>query len=285
MQRRRLGRFEVSVVGLGANSFGTTFNTPVDETGTRAVVDAALEAGITLIDTADIYGDSEEFLGKALKGRRDDVILATKFGGQVGSHPSSGGASAQWIDRAVEDSLRRLQTDHIDLYQLHMPDPETPIEETLTTLDKLVSSGKVLEVGCSNFSAEQIEEAAGVSADRGLRRFVSVQNNFSVLRPEPLGDVIPACQKHDLAFIPYSPLASGLLTGKYRRDEAPGPRTRLSRRTPAQLEATLSDRTFDRLDRLEAFAASHDRSLIELAFRLASRTASRCVGDRWRDES
>ena len=266
MERRRLGRFEVSVVGLGGNNFGTTIGTPVDQEGTRAVVDAALEHGVNFIDTADLYGRSEEFLGRALEGRRDAVVLATKFGGQIGADPSHRGASARWIAQAAEDSLRRLRTDHIDLYQLHMPDPDTPIEETLTALDELVSEGKVLEIGCSNFSAAQIDEAAAASADRNLARFMSAQNDLSVLRSRALEDVLPACERHDMVLIPYSPLASGLLTGKYRRGEAPAAETRLAHLAPEQVERSLSDRTFDRLERLEAFAVGRGRTLIELAF-------------------
>jgi len=266
VERRRLGRFEVSVVGLGGNNFGTTVGTPVDEAGTRAVVDAALEAGVNFIDTADVYGESETFLGAALAGRRDEVVLATKFGRPVDSDPSHQGAGARWIVQAVERSLRRLQTDHLDLYQLHFPDPEVPIEETVTALDDLVRAGKVLEIGCSNFSGEQIDEAAAVSAERGLAAFASVQNDLSVLRSKAVADVLPACERHGLAFIPYSPLASGLLTGKYRRGEAPASDTRLAHLSPEQVERSLSDRTFNRLERLEAFAADRGRTLIELAF-------------------
>ena len=266
MQRRRLGRFEVSVVGLGANNFGTTVGTPVDQDGTRRVVDTALELGVNLIDTADLYGDSEEFLGRALEGRRDAVVLATKFGGQLGSDPSHRGASARWIVEAVEGSLRRLRTDRIDLYQLHMPDADTPIEETLTALDHLVAAGKVVEIGCSNFSGDQIDAAAAASSEAGLARFVSAQNDLSVLRQRALDDVLPACERHDVALIPYSPLASGLLTGKYRRGEAPATDTRLAHLQPAQIERSLSDRTFNRLERLESFASGHDRTLLELAF-------------------
>lgn len=266
MERRRLGQLEVSAVGLGSNNFGTTVGTPVDADGTRAVVDAALEVGVNLIDTADLYGRSEEFLGQALEGRRDEVVLATKFGGQVGPDPSHRGASARWIAQAVEDSLRRLRTDRIDLYQLHMPDPATPIEETLKALDALVKAGKVLEIGCSNFSADQIDQAASVSTASGIARFVSAQNDLSLLRQRALDDVLPACERHDMVLIPYSPLASGLLSGKYRRGEAPAADSRLAHLSPEQVERSLSDRTFDRLDRLESFAAGHGRTLLELAF-------------------
>ena len=176
------------------------------------------------------------------------------------------GASARWIAEAVESSLRRLGTDRIDLYQLHMPDPDTPVEETLTALDQLVAAGKVLEIGCSNFSGDQIDEAANVSAEKGVTRFVSAQNDLSVLRARALDEVLPACERHDMVIIPYSPLASGLLTGKYRRGQAPAPDTRLAHLRPEQIERSLSDRTFGRLERLEEFAARHDRTLIELAF-------------------
>jgi aryl-alcohol dehydrogenase-like predicted oxidoreductase len=266
VERRQLGQLEVSVVGLGANSFGTTFATPVDVAGTRAVVHAALEAGVNFIDTADVYGDSEDFIGQALQGHREEVVLATKFGGQVGPDPAGKGASARWIAQAVEDSLRRLRTDRIDLYQLHFPDPDTPLEATLSALDQLVTDGKVLEIGCSNFSGELIDTAAAISEEHGLRAFASAQNDLSVLRSKTLNDVVPACERRGLAVIPYGPLASGLLTGKYRRGERPAPDTRLGHSPPERLERTLSDRTFDRLDRLNAFAAEHGHTLLELAF-------------------
>ena len=266
MERRRLGQFEVSVVGLGCNNFGTTFGTPVDLEGTRAVVATALDLGVNFIDTADGYGSSEEYVGKALGSRRDEVVLATKFGTQIGPDATHRGASARWIETAVEDSLRRLGTDRIDLYQLHVPDPDVPMEETLTALDRLVSSGKVLEIGCSNLSGNQIDDAAKVATDAGLRPFASAQNDLSLLRSRTLADVVPACERHGLAVIPYSPLASGLLTGKYQRGQAPGADTRLSRLTPEQIERSLSEKTFDRLDRLQTFAAGKGHSLIELAF-------------------
>jgi aryl-alcohol dehydrogenase-like predicted oxidoreductase len=266
MERRKLGQLEVSVVGLGTNSFGTTFATPVDSAGTRSVVNAALEAGINFIDTADVYGDSEDFIGQALEGRRHEAVLATKFGGQVGLDPTNKGASARWIVQAVEGSLRRLRTDHIDLYQLHFPDEESPLEDTLTALDQLVTAGKVREIGCSNFSGELIDTAAAISAGRGLRAFASAQNDLSVLRSKTLDDVVPACARHGMGVIPYGPLASGLLTGKYKRGEQPAPDTRLGHSAPERLERTLSERTFDRLERLNAFATEHGHTLLELAF-------------------
>ncbi|MBO0728311.1 MAG: aldo/keto reductase [Acidimicrobiaceae bacterium] len=260
MQRRPLGKLEVSVVGLGGNTFGSTyFANAIDASGTRAVVDAALDAGINFIDTANSYGDSEEFLGRALEGRRDQVVLATKFG-------SRGGASAAAIREAVDNSLRRLRTDHIDLYQLHRPDANVPIDETLSALDQLVKAGKVIEIGCSNFSVEQLDEAAAASAAKELARFASVQNELSILRSRATTDVLPACKRLDMAFIPYSPLVGGLLTGKYRRGEPPAADTRLASFSAEQVERSLSDRNFDRVDRLEAFASERGHSLIELAF-------------------
>src|SRR4249920_2716172 len=212
METRSIGTLDASVVGFGCNNFGGR----IDEAATKRVVDAATDAGITLFDTADIYGGtlSEEFLGRALAGRRDRALIATKFGGPI-DDDRKGGASAAYIPRACEDSLKRLGTDRIDLYQLHFPDQATPIEESLVALDELVRAGKVREIGCSNFSAEMIAQAEEISARQGIERFVSVQNEYSLLRrgPERNG-VLDACEKHDLAFIPYFPLASGMLTGK-----------------------------------------------------------------------
>src|SRR3954467_5146735 len=182
METRSIGKLDASVVGLGCNNFGGR----IDEDATKVVVNAALDAGITLFDTADIYGGtrSEEFLGRALGSRRDEAIGAPKFGGPL-DEERKGGASAAYIERAAEDSLRRLGTDRIDLYQLHFPDAATPFEETLEALDALVRAGKVLEIGGSNLSAEQIEETARLSRDRGFARFVSVQNEYSLLRRGP----------------------------------------------------------------------------------------------------
>lgn len=266
MESRTIGSLTVSVVGLGCNSFGTTFGTPVDEEGTRHTVHAALDAGITLFDTADIYGESEVFVGKALGSRRDEIVLATKFGGQIGKDPANKGASARWIEQAVENSLRRLGTDRIDLYQLHFPDPNTPFEETLTALDNLVKAGKVREIGSSNLSGSQIDEAEALSREKGLARFVSAQNDLSLLRQRTIDDVVPACVRNDVAVIPYSPLASGLLTGKYKRGQAPAEGTRLAHLTPEQQERSLSDKTMGRIERLDQFARDHGHTLIELAF-------------------
>jgi aryl-alcohol dehydrogenase-like predicted oxidoreductase len=204
METRRIGSLTVSVVGLGCNNFGGR----LDENRTTAVVRAALDTGITFFDTADIYGGtkSEEFLGRALGRRRNDIVLATKFGMQVDEHRT--GAKPDYIHRAVEDSLRRLGTDHIDLYQLHQPDQTTPIAETLDALDQLVRAGKVREIGCSNFSANELR-AAEKAVRPGAARFISVQNEYSLLQREPEHDVLEECSRAGLAFIPYFPLASG----------------------------------------------------------------------------
>ncbi len=264
MNTRNIGSLPASVVGLGCNNFGMR----IDEKATRAVVDAALDAGINFFDTADIYGGtrSEEFLGRSLGKRRNDVLIATKFGGRV-DDDHAGGASASYIARACEASLRRLGTDYIDLYQLHFPDQSTPLEETLAALDALVQSGKVREIGCSNFTVEMIEQASRISTDRGSARFVSVQNEYSLLRrlPEKQG-VLDACAKHGMAFIPYFPLASGVLSGKYTRGEAPPPGTRLANMPAERQEQALSERTHDRVEALDAWARDHGHSLLELAF-------------------
>jgi aryl-alcohol dehydrogenase-like predicted oxidoreductase len=264
METRAIGSLRASVVGLGCNNFGGR----LDEDATRRVVDAAIDAGINFFDTADIYGGtrSEEFLGRALGSRRDRVLIATKFGGPI-DEQRKGGASAPYVARACDDSLRRLGTDHIDLYQLHFPDQATPLDETLGALDALVRAGKVREIGCSNFSVELIEEASRISADRGIARFVSVQNEYSLLRrgPEKQG-VLDACVKHDLAFIPYFPLASGVLSGKYERGAVPPAGTRLAGMPSERQAQALSDQTFDRVEALDAWARKRGHTLLELAF-------------------
>jgi aryl-alcohol dehydrogenase-like predicted oxidoreductase len=262
METRRIGSLDVSVVGLGCNNFGGR----VDEQRTASVVHAALDAGITLFDTADIYGGtrSEEYLGRALGARRDDAVIATKFGWKIDDdHP--GGASAAYIERAAEDSLRRLATDRIDLYQLHFPDAAVPIDETLGALDRLVRDGKVREIGCSNFGPDRIAEADGVSRERGIARFVSVQNEYSLLRRGPELGVLDACERHGLAFIPYFPLANGVLTGKYRRGEPPPPGTRLANTPAERVAEALSDRNLDVVERLEQWTAERGHTLVDLA--------------------
>jgi aryl-alcohol dehydrogenase-like predicted oxidoreductase len=262
METRVIGSLKVSVVGIGCNNFGGR----MDQAATTAVVDAALDEGINLFDTADIYGDrrSEEMLGVALGSRRDQVVIATKWGMGDGTHLPAG-ASAASVAAGVEGSLRRLGTDHIDLYQLHAPDAATPIEETLEALDRVVRAGKVREIGCSNFDGNRIDEAARAATAAGHARFVSVQNELSLIRRRGEGDLLAACDRHDLAILPYFPLASGMLTGKYRRGEAPPPGTRLAGMPAERRDQALSDRRFDVVEALEAFARERGHTLLELA--------------------
>jgi aryl-alcohol dehydrogenase-like predicted oxidoreductase len=268
METRRIGSLEVSVVGLGGNNFGRR----LDEAATARVVQAALEAGITFFDTADVYGGtrSEEFLGRALAARRDQVVIATKFGSAI-DEGRQGGAKPEYVRRAAEDSLRRLGTDRIDLYQLHWPDPATPIADTLGALNELVQAGKVREIGCSNFSAAQIG-AAEAAAPEGAARFVSVQNQYSLLHRDPEADVLPECQRAGLAFIPYFPLASGLLTGKYRRGQPAPAGSRLAGSEPGA--GPFTERNLAVMESLRAFAISRGHTLLELAISwLAARPA------------
>jgi aryl-alcohol dehydrogenase-like predicted oxidoreductase len=263
MKMRRLGTsgLKVSEVGLGCNNFGMR----IDQKATQAVVDAAIEAGISFFDTADVYGGtkSEEFLGKALGKRRPDVILATKFGMRIGDDPRRMGGSRRWIMRAVEDSLTRLSTDWIDLYQFHSPDPDTPIDETLRALDDLVTQGKVRYIGNSNFSGWQIADADWTAA--GGTRFISAQNQYSLLERKAEYEVLPACEHFGLGFLPFFPLASGLLSGKYRRGERPPEGTRLAA-WGARGQAAMSDRNFDKVEKLEAWAGERGHTILELAF-------------------
>jgi aryl-alcohol dehydrogenase-like predicted oxidoreductase len=273
MEERRIGSLRVSVLGLGCNNFGRR----LDYESTVPVVEAALAAGINFFDTADIYGEgrSEELLGRALGGRRDQVVIATKFGMEFDKKRR--GAKPAYVRQAAEDSLRRLGTDHIDLYQLHEPDRRTPIGETLAALDELVRSGKVREIGCSNFSAEQLREAEAVAAAAGTARFVSVQNEYSLVHREPERAVLAECVRLGLAFIPFFPLASGLLTGKYRRGEAPPENTRLST-SEGLARRFLSERNREIAEALAEFAAARGHSLLELAFSwLLSRPAAASV--------
>ena len=258
MDTRRIGSLEVSVVGLGCNNFGLR----LDSGATSAVVDAALDAGVNFFDTADVYGGtkSEEFLGRALSRRRDEVVLATKFGAQVDEQRK--GAKPEYVGQAVEDSLRRLRTDRIGLYQLHRPDPEVPIEDTLGALDELVRAGKVREIGCSNFSAEQLRAAEGAARD-GAARFVSVQNEYSVLHREPERDVLSECERLGIAFIPYFPLVSGLLTGKYRQGQ---PTPEGSRLQSGRGDRLLTERNLTVVEELIEFSESRGHTILELAF-------------------
>jgi aryl-alcohol dehydrogenase-like predicted oxidoreductase len=263
---RQLGQFGpvVSVVGLGCTNFGKR----VDREGTRAVVHAALDAGVTLFDTADIYGPrgsgaSEEFLGEALRGHRDEVVLATKFGADMAGAVAPDRVprgSRGYIRAAVEGSLRRLRTEHIDLYQLHEPDPHTPMEETLAALDELVRAGTVRHVGSSNLSARQIADADRIARVAGTSRFVSAQNEYSLLDRSLERDVVPVCEHHGIGLLPYFPLSAGLLTGKYARDRAP--RGRLGE---AAYTHRLTAAAFDRVDALTTFAEDRGRSLLDVA--------------------
>jgi aryl-alcohol dehydrogenase-like predicted oxidoreductase len=265
MELRSIGSLRVSVVGLGCNNFGMR----IDEVATDRVVGAALDAGINFFDTADVYGStkSEEFLGRSLGGRRQQAIIATKFGMAIDD--SRRGARPEYIRRACEDSLTRLRTDYIDLYQLHEPDPTAPIADTLGALDGLVKAGKVKEIGCSNFSAEQLEEARRATAP-GAAPFVSVQNEYSLLHREPEKSVLTACERLGLAFLPYFPLASGLLTGKYDPDRGAPDGSRLSLSWTSRF---TNERNVRIAEALKAFAAARQHTLLELAFSwLASRT-------------
>jgi aryl-alcohol dehydrogenase-like predicted oxidoreductase len=262
LPRRRLGDsdLEVTVVGLGANNFGRRIG--LEET--RAVVDAALDSGINFIDTAYIYGGrlgaSEELLGEALSGRRDRVVVATKFGMDTsGDLPGPIGSRA-YVRESCETSLRRLRTDTIDLLQYHEPNPDVPIAETLGALDELVREGKVRYVGASNFSAPQLLEAERVSRAEGWARFVTLQNEYSLLEREIERDVIPVCRQLGLGVIPYFPLASGLLSGKYRRGEAPPEGSRLANR-----DEIASEVDWDAIEALERFAAERGIELIDVA--------------------
>ena len=248
----------VSVVGLGCNTFGRM----LDERGARAVVDAALDAGITLFDTAESYGDgrSEEFLGRALAGRRDRAVIATKFGwpGARDGEPAPG--SREYLRSAIEGSLRRLGTDRVDLYQYHRPDGITPIEETLGAMSELVAEGKVRFLGSSQLSAAQVAAADEIAGARGWPRFVSAQNEYSLLHRGAERELVPTCERLGLGVIPFFPLARGLLTGKYRRGEPPPEGTRLAAQgldVPAE--------TWDRVEALEAFARARGATVLELA--------------------
>jgi len=268
MPYRRLGHsgLAVSVVGLGCNSFGRR----IDQAQTQAVVDAAIDCGITLFDTADVYGDpagrSEEFLGAALKanGRRDDVLIATKFGnptGGVNGPDWNARGSRRYITRAVESSLRRLGTDYIDLYQIHRPDPETPIGETLSALDDLVRSGKVRYLGSSNFRGWQVADAAWTARTDHLTPFVSAQNEYSLIQRTAEADVVPACQAYGVGMLPYFPLANGLLTGRYRRDTIPTE----SRLSQERYKDYLAAAPWAAIEALISFAEERGLSMVEVA--------------------
>jgi aryl-alcohol dehydrogenase-like predicted oxidoreductase len=273
---RRIGSLEASVVGLGCNNFGTR----LDAAATANVVHAALDAGVTFLDTAELYGDglSEEYIGRALGDRRDRAVIATKFGYKKG-HPARAGQPEN-VRRAVEESLRRLRTDRIDLYQIHSPDPRTPIADTLAALDELVRAGKVREIGCSNFSVEQLRDAED-AVKGGAPRFVSVQNQYSLMHREPEDGVLDECRRQGLAFLPYYPLASGLLTGKYRLGRpAPGG-TRI-----AEGSEKLREDNLRVVEALVAFAEGRGHTVLELAFAwlLAHRAVASVIAGATRPE-
>ena len=272
MQKRKLGAAgpEVSLVGLGANNFGGR----IDLEASRLAVNKAIDLGITLIDTADSYGNkggSEEILGKILGSRRKDIVLATKFGLPMDDAGALSGASRRYIMHAVEASLRRLKTDWIDLYQLHRPDPKTPIEETLRALDDLVKTGKIRFIGCSNLSAAQLEDAQTVAARHGLSSFMTCQDEYNLLERDLEKDRVPVMREHGLGLLPYFPLASGLLTGKYRHG-APLPAGSRLANSSRHADGLLNARNWRIVDALSEFAGRQGRTLLELAMSwLASR--------------
>ena len=282
LMKRSLGVLgpEVSVIGLGCNNFGRR----VDLAGSRAVVDAAIEQGITFLDTSNTYGDprgqSETFLGEVLQGRRNQVVLATKFGMDMGDGRGPRGSRA-YIRQAVEASLERLRTNVIDYYWYHEPDGVTPIAETLGALDELVRGGIVSYIGASNFSATQIEEADAVARDRGFARFTAIQNNYSLLVRDADRDVLPTCERLGLGFVPFFPLASGLLTGKYQRGQPAPTGTRLAGRPQV-----ATDAQFDAVEAVAGFAAEHDASMVDVAIGalLANETVSSVIAGATRPE-
>lgn len=262
---RNLGRsgLKVSVVGLGCNNFGRR----CDAAQTRAVVDKALDVGITLFDTADMYsaGQSEELLGKSLGARRRDVVIATKCGVPMGEGEYMRGASRRYIRQAIEGSLRRLGTDWIDLYQIHFPDPSTPLEETVSALDDLIREGKVRYAGCSNYAGWQLVESLWVARTRHCEPFISAQNHYNLLERSIESGLLPAAEANGVGLLPYFPLASGLLTGKYERGRKPPTDTRLGGDNEF-FKRVLSDANFDKVEALTRFAEERGKTLLALAF-------------------
>ena len=259
MDTRKIGSLSVSIVGLGCNNFGNR----LDAEASAKVIDAALDNGINFLDTADIYGGtlSEEYVGRAIAGRRDEVVIATKFGKPVDENHR--GARPEYVKQAAEASLRRLATDYIDLYQIHEPDPSVPIEETLGALNDLVRAGKVREIGCSNFSAAELRTAED-AVPAGGARFVSVQNEYSLLHREPECEVIPECERLGIAFLPYYPLHSGLLTGNFRRGKPAPEGTRIA--ASAKRSIWMADDKMVAVESLIAFSESRGHTILELAF-------------------
>jgi aryl-alcohol dehydrogenase-like predicted oxidoreductase len=265
METRKLGKSgpQVSVVGLGCNNFGWY----IDLEHSRAVVHKALDAGITLFDTADVYGGngtSETMLGQILGARRKDIVLATKFGMPMDEAGTKKGGSRAYIMSAVEASLARLKTDYIDLYQVHQPDPETPMEETLHALSDLIGQGKVRYIGCSNHRAWQVVEAEWISRTKNLQAFICCQDEYSLLERKPETELIPAMKNYGLGLLPYFPLASGLLSGKYKRDKLPeGARLTKTKRLS---DRYINETNWSKVELLQDFCAKRGHSLLELAF-------------------
>lgn len=259
MQTRKIGSLEVSVVGVGCNNFGMR----IDEARTKEVIEGALGSGVNFLDTADTYanGRSEELVGRLLGDRRSEVIIATKFGQAMPGQGS--GARPEYVKKAFEASLRRLRTDYVDLYQLHIPDSQVPIAETLGALNELVKAGRVKEIGCSNFSAQQLREAAAAATRLRSARFVSVQNEYSLLDREPEAQVLGECARQGIAFLPYFPLKSGLLTGKYRKGQPIPEDTRVAKFE--RYRKLLTEDNLDKLERLIDYAQSHGHSILDLA--------------------
>ena len=259
MQTRKIGSLEVSVVGVGCNNFGMR----IDEARTKEVIEGALGSGVNFLDTADTYanGRSEELVGRLLGDRRSEVIIATKFGQAMPGQGS--GARPEYVKKAFEASLRRLRTDYVDLYQLHIPDSQVPIAETLGALNELVKAGRVKEIGCSNFSAQQLREAAAAATRLRSARFVSVQNEYSLLDREPEAQVLGECARQGIAFLPYFPLKSGLLTGKYRKGQPIPEDTRVAKFE--RYRKLLTEDNLDKVERLIDYAQSHGHSILDLA--------------------
>lgn len=282
MKYRQLGKsgLQVSAVGLGANNFGGR----VDAKRTKSVLHAALDSGVNFIDTSNSYGGglSEQYIGDALKGRREQAVIATKVSSRVAEGPNNSGNSRKHIFDQVDISLRKLQTDYLDLYQIHWWDPDTPLDETLRALDDLVRMGKVRYAGCSNFNAWQLCESDWISKTLSINAFVSVQPRYSMLYRQPEAELLPLCERYDIGVLPYYPLENGFLTGKYRRD-APAPEgTRLA----ADDRGVFTDHNFDILEKLEDFCEQQGHTILELAFAwlLASPSVSSVIAGATRPE-
>jgi aryl-alcohol dehydrogenase-like predicted oxidoreductase len=264
MEHRKIGSLRVSVLGVGCNQFGPS----ADQEATMRIVRTALGLGVNFFDTADEYGPeglSEEYLGRALKGRRDEAVIATKFGHHMHGDPARGGASARWIAQAVEDSLRRLDTDRIDLYQQHFPDPGVEPEETLTALDALVKSGKIIEYGVCNLDGREVERRRFLARTRGISAPVSAQNRYNLLRQEARDELVPVLEENHMALLPFFPLASGMLTGKYRAGEPLPGDSRFARHLPPDQASRIVDRDSASVRRLAVWATQRGRSVAELA--------------------